>query len=282
MSVSFCVVSLSSCTTLVEREFPSFASKPVVNSILVDGKPLSIHISLAAGLNSTILPNIDYAQIDLFVDGQFKQHIEHVENGIYVSTENVVHGKTYTCKILVPPFDTLICTQKVPTPLPILKVEHVNSTGRDEEGSVYHSFKITIKKTTTERCFLEIVSDAGTFRPFTDPILVSEGLPIALFNTDFIRDSIFSVSIDFLSSSKLINGQRVLNPYVVQLRSISTDYYQFKKQLALYENGRYGDIISKTSAISIFSNIDNAYGIFAAYSVSVSDTLKPGPYESQK
>lgn len=47
---------LSSCTQPVTNDFPPYGSQPVVNSILVAGKPLEVHLSMSGGLDTFRLP----------------------------------------------------------------------------------------------------------------------------------------------------------------------------------------------------------------------------------
>ncbi len=62
--------------------------------------------------------------------------------------------------------------------------------------------------------------------------------------------------------------------YVLELRTISVEYYQYMQSLKLYEDGRFPAFdIGSTAPYNLYSNVENGYGIFAAYASTFSDTL---------
>ncbi|MBK9388775.1 MAG: DUF4249 family protein [Bacteroidetes bacterium] len=68
-----------------------------------------------------------------------------------------------------------------------------------------------------------------------------------------------------------------LYPVILELRSVSQNYYRFVKQKYLYELGRYPEFMAaSTTAFPLYSNINGGYGIFAGYSLVKSDTIYPG------
>jgi hypothetical protein len=84
----------------------------------------------------------------------------------------------------------------------------------------------------------------------------------------------------FTGSASAVNGgplQTTLYPLIVELRSVSYNYYQFVKQKYLYELGRYPEFkAGSIQAFPLYSNVTDGYGIFAGYSVLKADTIYPG------
>ena len=84
----------------------------------------------------------------------------------------------------------------------------------------------------------------------------------------------------FTGSASSFNGGPMLTdlyPVILEIRSVSQNYYKFVKQKYLYDLGRYPEFMAaSTTALPLFSNINNGYGIFAGYGSMKSDTIFPG------
>jgi hypothetical protein len=67
-----------------------------------------------------------------------------------------------------------------------------------------------------------------------------------------------------------------LFPLIVEFRTIDLSYYQYCRQLYLYQLGRYPEAFSgNVSPTGLYSNVKNGLGIFGAYSAVVADTIFP-------
>lgn len=295
--ISLYLLSILSCNELVTDDFPDFESLPTVNSILVEGEPLSVHLSLTGGLDSLPLPTIDNALIKLYTDGVFSEQLIYTEKGIYTSKAIIEYGKEYKCKIIIPDYDTIVCSHVLPVPSPILNIEHINIAGRDEEGEIYSSIKITFKNKPSLPSYYYVgVKSIMNFHSennlgpkisfsfplmesVTDPVFLNEGLPIPLFSNEIIEDTIYTITMnERLSTYPSETGKKTVYPYILELHSLTYDYYRYLKQYYLYTEGKYTDIGESISSFPLYSNIENGYGIFAGYSVFVSDTISPEPY----
>ena len=290
----------SSCQTLVTDDFPDFEKAPTVNSILVAGKPLSVHFSLTGGLDSMPLPTVSNAVVDLYIDGEFAEKLENTGEGTYSSSTLVEAGKEYKCNVIIPGYDTVVYSQTLPEASRILNVEHINIAGRNEEGVSYPAIKVTFKNSLSELTYFEVVIKCfSIYRPWgsdivqveevstwlqsiVDPVLLNEGLPIALFSNEMIEDSIYTMTINYeTGGAESINGSwyASLYPFIVELRSVTYDYYRYQKQYYLYAEGKDADFMETATAMPLYSNIENGYGIFAGYSVFATDTITPEAYE---
>jgi hypothetical protein len=301
------IVLFTSCRELVTSEFPDYESLPVVNSILEQGKPITVHLSLAGGLDSLPLPTIENASVELFVDGQFTENLEPKGQGWYISSTLVVPLKEYKCKVIVPGEDTIVCSQTLPVSDQIVQIEHINIAGRDQEGTTYPAIKLTFKNDRSARRYYEISINYFTkhyswdeeekkyledylearsvqLQNISDPVILNEGLPIMLFSNELIQDSTYTMTLNYTTGASSSSGgsyRTTLFPLVVELRSVTYDYYRFQKQYYLYNEGRQTDGLTRVmTAFPLYSNIENGNGIFAGYSVFVSDTITPEPYEN--
>jgi hypothetical protein len=293
---------LTSCRELVSDGFPEYPPSPTVNCFLVAGKTIVVNLSMAGKLDSLPLPAINDAEVELFVDGKFTETMENKGEGTYTSSTIVESSKEYKCKVIVLGEDTIVCSQKLPNPSSILNVEHINIAGRDQEGTTYPAVKFTFKNDISKRRYYEVnikyfikysawkdeegyvEQRSANILTITDPVLLNEGLPIALFSNEIIDDSIYTMTLNYSNGGATSSGggpmRTNLYPLIIELRSITYDYYRYKKQYYLYEQGIWADGLTNTTAPSpLYSNIENGYGIFAGYSVFATDTITPEPYE---
>jgi hypothetical protein len=302
ISYTALLIFFFACRTLVSDEFPEYPSSPMVNSILVQGKPITLNLSMAGKLDSLPLPNMNNADIEIWVDGIFSEKLKNTGEGAYTSSIVVEPSKTYTCKVIIPNMDTIVCSQTLPEASPILKIEHINIAGRDEEGTTYPAIKLTFPNKTGEQRYFEVFINyfvkysawqdeeeyveqrSVNILTITDPVLLNEGLQIALFSNEIIQDSTYTMTLNYTTGgSGSFNGgpfRTTLFPFIVYLRSVSYDYYRYKKQYYLYQKGKTADgLLSPVTASPLYSNIENGNGIFAGYSVFATDTITPERYE---
>lgn len=109
----------------------------------------------------------------------------------------------------------------------------------------------------------------------TEPLILHEGLPIALFTNELIKNEIYEMTLNYTTNSFSYMDMN-LYPLVLEVRNISYDYYQFIKSLYLYEIGRFPDALGSSSSVfPVYSNVKGGNGIFSGYSSCQSDTIYP-------
>jgi len=283
------VLLFSSCRDLVQSEFPAFTPVPAINSILAADSLFRVHVSLAGRIDSNQLDLIDNAEVELFIDGQFKETLDYTGQGIYSSTTIVEPLKNYVCEVAIPGFQKLSCRQSVPQAATISEIVHINQAGKDPEGFTYPAIKFTFNNNPFEKQYFEVaikmIKHGYELQPdlttITDPVLLNEGLPIALFSNELIGGDSYTMTINYLTGSGGSSGTN-LYPLLVELRTLSYDYYKYVRQLYLYEKGRSPDFGSGLTAFPLYSNIEGGYGIFAGYSAVVSDTINPNQFSGKK
>jgi|WetSurMetagenome_2_1015567.scaffolds.fasta_scaffold11784_4 hypothetical protein len=277
-----------SCREIVTDEFPGFTPVPTVNSILIAGNPLKVHVSLAEKLDTNQLTLVNDADISLYIDGNYTETLLPDENGIYFSSSLVMTGRSYKLEVKVPGYETIKCNEILPAPSPIFNIIHNSYAGKDEEGVIYPSLTFSLRTNTSESQYFEVIirllqgkdERLATLKKITDPVLLNEGLPLTIFSNEIIKDSVYTMTINYFTGGYGSYGggpsKTDLYPLIIELRSCSGSYYQFIKQKYLYEKGRFPEFpAASINAFPLFSNIPGGYGIFAGYSVVVSDTLFP-------
>lgn len=286
------MITLLGCRELVQDEFPDFTPVPTVNSFLVADSAIKVHVSMAAKLDSLPLKNVDQAEVLLFVDGTFKETLAATGEGMFSSTTIAEAGKSYQCEVKIAGYETARCTDSIPLPNPILKIEHIRTGGIDDEGLTYPAIKFTFSNNTREKRYYEAIiryyRDISWSTPYwttaylmeiTDPVLLAEGLPIAVFSNDQIKGDTYTMVLNYSSGSYHMEDNVMvpeLFPVILELRSISYNYYLYLKQLYLYNLGRYPEFpVGVGSVFPLHSNVQNGYGIFAGYSTFLSEIIDP-------
>ena len=278
--------SFSSCRKLVQSDFPDFAPVPVVNSFLSADGLIKVHISLASKLDTNELKGLDNAQVKLYVDDVFKELLTSAGNGVFTSTTIVEPLKKYECKVDIPGYGTVSCSTSIPKPSHLRDITSIAIAGKDQEGLTYPAVKFTFSNNPAEKQYYEARirlfgrETGATLINIVDPVLLNEGLPLSVFSNELITDTAYTMTINyFTGSAGSSNGgptRTNLYPFILELRSVSYDYYQFARQKYLYESGRFPEFgLSSNQAFQLYSNVKNGYGIFAGYSSVISDTIIP-------
>jgi hypothetical protein len=277
----FASLLFAGCHEKIDWDSPPFESKPVMNSILIPGKPVKVHVSLAVpyGANKSIL--VEDAEVNLFVDGVFTETLVYTEKGIYHSQLVAEIGKEYVCHVHVDDYPVARGSTTIPTPVNILGVEHINVAGVDEEGTKYPAVKITFENRpgifTCHEIEIIIHEELSEYRAglmnFVDPVLLNEGLPLTIFSNDIIIDESYTMTINYttgITSGKLL-------PLRIEFRTISHSFYQYTRQLFLYEYNNEDYFFSGVvrTPFTIHSNVENGYGIFTSYSSVTSSIIYP-------
>ena len=276
----------SSCRKLVQSDFPDFAPAPVVNSFLSADSLLKVHISLASKLDTNELKGLDNAQVQLYVDEVFKELLTSKGNGVFNSTTIVEPLKKYECRVAIPGYETVSCSTSIPKPSHLRDITSIAIAGKDQEGMTYPAVKFTFSNNSAEKQYYEARirlfgrETGATLINIVDPVLLNEGLPLSVFSNELITDTVYTMTINyFTGSAGSSNGgptRTNLYPFILELRSVSYDYYQFARQKYLYNSGRFPEFgLSSNQAFQLYSNVKNGHGIFAGYSSVISDTIIP-------
>ncbi len=289
--LSAVILVLGSCHKLVQDEFPEFTPVPTVNSYLVADSTIQVKVSLAAKMDSLPLKNVDQAEVQLFINGTFIETLVARGDGLYSSSNIVKPGKTYRCQISIPGYELVTCSDSIPLTNPVLKIEHILTAGIDEEGFTYPGIIFTFSNNPQEHRYYQAIIwnyhenewryspwIAAALKEITDPVLLAEGLLMAVFSNDQIKSDIYTMQINYQSGyyySGPNNLNRKMYPFRLELRSISYHYYQYLKQEYLYELGRYPEFLSGVGSVfPMHSNVQNGYGIFAGYSTIFSEIIQ--------
>ena len=304
-SVIILFATLISCRKLVTGNLPDMDSQIVVNSLFCANEKIKLHLSLTGGFDSTELADLNNALVILKEDNSIKDTLKSIGNGFYQSSFEPVQNHKYSCQVNYKNYNTLIGITELPPQQEIIEYEHINYAGKDEEGVIYPAvnlkftndasiilyYEIIIKLIVDNRDYIwneepkrwDEVPDTILTIPelinITTPALLSNGLPIAVFSNELIKDKQHTITLNYKTGSYYSDNTghyTDLHPLVVELRTISYEYFRFVNQLYLYEQGRYPTVFGDVARIfPLYSNIENGYGIFAGYTKCITDTIYP-------
>ncbi len=285
--LQFFLLLFTSCRELVFSEFPEMEPVPVINAVLVPGDSVHVNISQTASIDTNNIEYINNATVIFYEDSNYLETLEYIDNGLYRGNSIVKENKTYQCEIDIPYFGTFKCSTKVPVPEKIIDSELLEQANIDEEGFTYPSMDVLFTNTPGNDQYFDAkiilyngdnIIDAYVM-DHTDPVLLNEGFPLFLFSNEIIDDTLYTITLNFTTwsmSGSQGSLETDLYPMIVELRTVDESYHKYVRQLYLYNLGRYPEFsLASTLAYPLYSNIDNAYGIFTSYAVHATDTIYP-------
>lgn len=288
----FVIVSISflySCKKIVQSEFPDIVQKPVVNSIIMQDSIIKINISLSGKLDSNDLTFVENAVISLYVDDVLTETINHSSDGMYISNIIAEPNKKYSCIINVPGYTELKCSCKIPQKNEILEISHKSLAYINEEGTIFPSITLKFRNNPDSLLYYEIAIKTLRYDSYLeendyfnaplvgikDPVIINEGLPIAVFSNKIIPGNEYTMTLNYFTMGTSWNICESY-PIIVELRSINYEYYKYAQALYLYKAQLNNESIDgRILPLSIYSNIEGGFGIFAGYSTYATDTIFP-------
>ncbi|SMG44012.1 protein of unknown function [Marivirga sericea] len=294
------IIGLSSCTKLLEDDFPEFNDDWVINNIMIAGDSIEVEITKTTSVNGEGNPPVEDALIQLMVENETFELSYDENSATYKLNQQIETVKEYNFEL----FDAsgeikTSFNQIIPPSQPILNIEHIDVAGVDDEGVSHPAIKIEVPNNAArdyfyvnirllKRSIFEFEDEEENrieILNIEDPILLNEGVPFPLFSNELMTGNSQEILINYTTNgaSSSDGGPLIANKYplVVELWTLNEAYYNFMKQNYQYENSRYPIIGSgNQAAISNFNNVEGAYGINAGYSFVKTDTIYPSGTEN--
>lgn len=287
---------ISSCSKEVDIDDFIQDNKLVINSYLQSDSVISVYLSKIHKHSDTTSSFVNSADVGLYDENNiFLEKLINIEGGLYISQNTIVEqGKKYKIETKYNN-ETVFASDIVPELIEIEKLEYTGNSIYNEE--FHESFEIEISFIDNPNLdnYYEIVpylkqTDTINFYysgekeifhhwylQSNDPIFLNEDYDNnGIYDAIVFSDKDFSGNIQkikfyynfitIINSSETYHISHVLK---LELRAISKSYYLYKKSLMKHLNNQYSDFWYGTAnPISLYSNIQNGYGIFAAFSYS--------------
>jgi hypothetical protein len=273
----------------------------VVNSIISPDSVVKVNLTKVRGFSERITFVSD-AIVCLFENDSLIRTLNYSSNGWYVSNYFPVEGQKYRVEIISNQKE-LSAETTVPQKTQIISAnyslyDHINDVGENYKTS---KSKVTFYDNPNQENYYEVFLARitnGTLcyylypKPnnisfgalIDDPVILNEGNQDYEPTSYFFSDELFNgdtITITFPGGGDAYYIDDIFMPdsrktYLI-LRSISKEYYNFRKFWTRhYYNQQNGKPVSDPmmllfvgEPVEMYSNIDNGYGVFIAYSYSM-------------
>ncbi|WP_066628776.1 DUF4249 domain-containing protein [Labilibacter marinus] len=280
------IALLSSCFKEVDIDIPYQEPKLVVGSYFTHNEKIEAILTSTVPAYDTLYNLKDIANASVEFDGEIYP-LRHVHDSLYQSDIKGQYGVNYKIIASVKGYETVFAEDFIPRPVDFSIDKYVPNANVDYEGENISSITITLKDVPKEPTFFELrmksthsyfsndkdhVSTYYTDLSSQDIVVRNEGVVNLsvnkvglLFSNELIRDENYTLTYYFYNW--VDDDYNNVDHVSVELRSVSEDYFQFKKRLYLNLDNQVGDLWDGTgNPIEAYTNIKNGCGIFAGYS----------------
>jgi hypothetical protein len=284
-----CIVLFTflSCHSLVEDEFPDTKRIPVINGYLEQGKTFKVHVTFSTKVSDSIPPPVENAQVIIESTTKTPDTLKHTENGYYVSSRIVQIGETYTCKVHIAGYPTLLAQTTVPEQTEVDSVYFTDLAQRGEEGEKISSLEFFIANNLLKKQYWHVLLISEGLKTYydnekddlvqnysienetiymlagQDTTLLNEANPLTLFSNKLINKNSYKVKFYVNESYTRFYSDQT---YYIELRSVDEAYYKYLKQYYIYESASFTEIGKSPQKYPLYSNVTNGLGIFYSYS----------------
>ena len=274
----------AACTKTIDIDLPDHESKLVINSLFTRGERIAVNISRSTSIIGGIPPGVSGATINLYRDGTLAE--SSVSNdSVFRAGFGPIENGVYTIEVSSPGFETVTATDSMPSKAFLSYAESTDEIWIDEIGMRHKLLKLGFSDSDPKKNYYELklkvrflkrnypspdytyVTELANVGGITDPILAESEQYYTFIKGFLFDDSKFSNSDCNLEVfAGIMNNESDDYELIVELNSVSENYYNYKKQLGVYLNKEDGDVFEGIpDPVNLYSNIENGYGIFAGY-----------------
>jgi hypothetical protein len=302
IGVAISFLFLFSCQKQIEIDFPHPEKKLIVNGFLMPDSLIKIRVGKLIPFNNEIsnFP-VNDAVCEITEKGGETEILESEGNGFYSSQNITVEsGKIYTLHVRKTDFPEVAATDTVPFPPTIdsMFYEH-NTLYAPLDERYYNSLNVLINDDSNISNYYElslILRDPdSTYSNLR--VIIERSDDLAILNTGLtdyqpehlpFSDAVFNGESYHCSayyklpggSGPDFEGNYNYPEYYmdVHLNSCSYQYYQYSRSMILHLRNRENILFEWVgNPVSLYSNVEGGYGIFAAY-CPYSETLHHESY----
>lgn len=266
----------SSCEKEVDISIPAHEPLIVVNALFKSGDSMNVHISTSGHISEPLLQGLGAATVILY-SGNNTNNLLPGKNGWYSSAQKAIEGGSYKLEVTYDSYKQVIATDYVPHPVSFGLANYIPQESVDDWGHIFSSIDVLITDNAAQTNYYEIeVRPGAKIRSVPNSgynagtksnsmIIKNEGYTGEIFTKSLVfSDALFNGKTIALKIGFAYNNN--VDHTIVSLRSVSENYYRFKKSLYRYEENSYADIWNTSNPVGLYSNIENGFGIFAGYS----------------
>ena len=290
ISLLLAALALAACETAVDIALPEEEPRLVVNALFHADSLWAVGVSASRSVLTDVRPEpVTQATVEVLEGGEVVETLAYRRaSDLYRSRRHRPQaGRTYTVRVSAPGFPTAEATATVPEPLPFsIDVRRVED-GYDAPSDVQaHEIAVTFSDPGGTANYYALgvyrIIEIGRVRAYSsigfssgdavlrenrlvdDDLFEVDGDPYydrAYFDDDAIDGETYTVTIRAAS----FDEPGVDDRYFVVLESLSEDFYEY---LRTREISDYTGENPFAEPVSVHSNIEDGFGIFAGYATS--------------
>lgn len=289
--IALLAITIFSCEEYIDPPFALEESKLIISSNFSPDDLVSVRLTASQPIvGRGDVQEIKDANISIYEGESLVETLNYVAGqngrpGVYRSVEFVpVTGIPYTLRASAPGFTPVTASSSIPTSVDITRlfISDLN-VSTSESGYELYNFELSVDyddPTFAENFYdLRIKQLVYPFHLMTntgDTIFLDPVFKTVESLADVTEDNTTEGESSYLVADKPNGGIKVnlvskINPknellgdLVVELRTVSRDYYEF--QVGVQEERRIYSTYSERNVSPNFSNIGGGYGVFAGYS----------------
>ena len=274
--------ALSACERIIEPDLPEHTPRLTLQAFFTTDSTWVAFVGRSAGILES-LPSrersVAEAVVELLAGDQVIDELKFFQRERVYTWEKgaLQEGKSYSLRVSAPGFATIQATDAIPRPVPTAVVSYITNTSSRSESRIKGdlSIKLEIQDPPDETNYYQIRSFSffrseryeGSFTTQDPSIIADNGAddPFieGFFGTEpFFKDTLFNGQTHQIELSSNYNAPEHTS-FFVQILYVSAAYYEYLKSARLHEPTQDNPF---AEPVSVYSNVENGYGIFAGYS----------------
>lgn len=284
----FFSLAFISCERNYEIDTSQYQNELVLNSFFTVDSTISIKLSISnSPYSNNSNQSVRLANVTLFASDGSYYTMDYLNNGIFLSNIYPKIGLTYKLVGSLSDYGKIESTSYVPKKLHVKSFEKKNIINQDGEKNLEleiefekDSNKYVVIRHIVEKTVVSLNKDTIGYR---DTVLI-QGLSESFESIlpDYSVHKIILAKIGDFSSLKFLSydGFKKYDNLIkgiskFEIYSCSKDYYEYQKDLQLYNWNNANVNSSIINSNGLYSNISNGLGIFAGFNkIIVTDTFK--------
>jgi hypothetical protein len=269
----FFILLFISCRELVKDDFPPFEKSTIINAFFSSDSIIKIYLSETGSMGTGQLIVIEDAIVHLYLNDSIVQ-FHHIDNGVYSSNLIVPVNIPVRCEI----YHNNILSEAacvIPEPPEIKSVRLYPKAWINDDGMSSPAIECILVNNPDKTLYFEArvkFFRKGLYDNESSRFSYNEEQTVALFTNTGENGSTILKYFEFTPNIWSTGDKHI---YILEIRALSKEAYEYLKSLKLYESGRFPEFgTGSVVPYNIYSNIQNGYGIFAGFSAVKSDTLQ--------
>lgn len=281
--VILCILlSFMACIKEVELDFDKQESLPVINTLISPDEPIKIRLSTTAPMLEELPPIVEEATIKLY-ENDILVDTPEFNGAHFTSTYNCQADNIYKISADIPGYETAVAFDTMPLAPQVELIAFQEEAYTNADGSRIGSVTLNIQDTPHISNYYEIAVIRKYFDEYSsdyyeqptsfdeilnDPVFFNEDLlqyyPYRMvFSDDLFKDNNYTLKANFWNH---LNGDEENMTYTIIFRSISKNYYEYRKRLIKHSLFQEGDAWElEIASVEMFSNVESGFGIVACY-----------------